>query len=89
MIYHKLTIPNKLGLHARAAAQFVKTVERFNAEIRVQCKSIEVSGNSIMGIMMLTANQGEEIMIKANGPEANLAIKSLSELIVKNFNESE
>ena len=87
MITKKITIPNKLGLHARAAAQLVKVVERFDAEVMANFHDMKVNCTSIMGLMMLTAGQGEEIIFQATGPEEQLAINSINELVNSNFHE--
>lgn len=89
MICQKIIIPNRLGLHARAAAQLVKVVGRFDADVKAKAKDLEVSCCSIMGLMMLTAGQGEEVTIHASGPEEKLVMNSINELVKSNFNESE
>ncbi|MBI5047792.1 MAG: HPr family phosphocarrier protein [Deltaproteobacteria bacterium] len=81
------TISNKLGLHARAAAQFVQVANKFNADIFVEKDSQEVSGKSIMGIMMLAAACGSQILVKAKGGDAKEAIQALQTLIEGNFGE--
>ncbi len=83
------TIVNKRGLHARAAARFVKLAERFDASISVTHKDITVSGRSIMGLMMLAAGAGSEIGLSATGPEAEAALAALAELIQAGFDETD
>ncbi|MBI3753808.1 MAG: HPr family phosphocarrier protein [Deltaproteobacteria bacterium] len=83
------TIGNKLGLHARAAAQFVQAANKFGADIFVEKNDHEVNGKSIMGIMMLAAGYGSKITIKANGPDADEAMQALQILIEKKFGEEE
>ncbi|MEX2583506.1 MAG: HPr family phosphocarrier protein [Gemmatimonadota bacterium] len=83
----KVTIVNKHGLHARPAAEFVKLANRFTAEVWVAKEDIEVSGKSIMGVMMLAAECGSTILIRAVGDDAEAAIDALSELIGSRFGE--
>ena len=82
-----VTIINRRGLHARAAARFVKTVERFNAEITVVRKDATVSGLSIMGLMMLAAGPGATLELRATGAEAAAALDALVKLIADKFDE--
>jgi phosphocarrier protein HPr len=82
-----LEICNKKGLHARASAKFVQTVERFDAEVRVTRGQETVGGTSIMGLMMLSAGPGTSIVVSATGPEAEAAIAALTELIGSKFGE--
>lgn len=81
------TICNKRGLHARAAARFVKLVGQFDAEITVTRDDMVVSGLSIMGLMMLAAGPGSEIHLKATGPQAGEAIEAIANLIANRFDE--
>jgi len=81
------TIVNKLGLHARAAAQFVQLANKFAADIFVEKDGQEVSGKSIMGIMMLAAACGTQIIVKAKGQDAQEAILALQTLIEEKFGE--
>jgi phosphocarrier protein len=81
------TICNQRGLHARAAARFVKTAGLFNAEIWVRKNGTEVSGRSIMGLMMLAAAPGTVIRLAATGPEAEAAITALAKLVECKFDE--
>lgn len=80
-------ILNRRGLHARAAALFVKEAERFSAHITVSCHERSVPGTSIMGLMMLTASMGTKIQLHAEGSDAPEAIECLKELIANKFNE--
>lgn len=82
-----VTIVNRLGLHARAAAKFAKTASRFDALVFVENDGIEVSGLSIMGLMMLTASPGTEIEILASGPQAGEALAALEDLVANKFEE--
>ena len=83
-----VTVVNRLGLHARAAAKFVRTAERFDAEVRVTKDDVTVSGTSIMGLMMLAAATGSELELEATGPEAEVAIAALVDLVAAGFGES-
>ena len=80
-------IVNQLGLHARAAAKFVKLAGQFEAEITVSRGENEVSGLSIMGLMMLAAAQGCEIDVAVSGPDAANALGALDALIAARFDE--
>ena len=84
-----VTISNRLGLHARAAAKFVRVAAGFAAEINVQSGRRRVSGKSIMGIMMLAAGRGAEILISADGPDEAAAISALEALVNDRFGEAE
>jgi phosphocarrier protein HPr len=83
----ELLIVNKRGLHARASAKFVQTVERFNAEIWVTRGNETVGGTSIMGLMMLSAGPGTSIVVAAAGPEAEAALDAITDLVAGKFNE--
>jgi len=89
MIQREVTIINKLGLHARAAAKFVTLASRFESEIRVQRGEKEVNGKSIMGMMMLAASQGTRLQIMASGPDEQEALHQLEALIQERFGELE
>ena len=86
-ISRELLIINKRGLHARASAKFVQTVERFNADVWVTRGGETVGGTSIMGLMMLSAGPGTSIVVSAIGPEAQAAIDAITELVAGKFNE--
>lgn len=81
------TIRNKLGLHARAASQFVQVANRFDADILVIKNGQEVNGKSIMGILILAAARGSMITVKAEGSDATTAVSTLGELIDNGFGE--
>ena len=85
----KVMISNKLGLHARAAAKFVRVASGFQSEIMIHSDNREVSGKSIMGIMMLAAGMGTEINIIAIGVDESEAIISLQNLVDDKFGENE
>jgi phosphocarrier protein len=82
-----LSIANKRGLHARAAAKFVRTAGQFDATVRVSFKGQEVSGLSIMGLMMLAAGIGSEIELSCSGRQAVEAMAALSVLVEGKFGE--
>jgi len=83
----EVTISNRRGLHARAAAQFVKCAERFEADISVARQDTTVSGRSIMGLMMLAAGPGTVITLEAAGREAEVALAALADLVDGKFGE--
>ncbi len=83
----EFTISNKLGLHARASALFVKTASQFTAEVKVCRDEIEVNGKSIMGIMMLAAAKGTVIQVTVDGEDEERAMTVLGELIRDGFGE--
>ena len=83
----KVTIINKLGLHARAAAKFVTLATKFDCEIFLQKDKQKVNGKSIMGVMMLAASQGTELDLITEGNEEAQALQELSELIENRFGE--
>lgn len=83
----ELLIQNQKGLHARAAAAFVKCIENFDADVRVERLGQSVSGCSIMGLMMLAASKGTSIHVKASGNQAAEAVKALSLLVNCKFGE--
>lgn len=83
----ELTILNKLGIHARPAAQFVKTASRFQCEVRVEKDGEEVDGKSIMGLMMLAAGHGSVILVTAEGSDAGPALDAISDLVARKFEE--
>lgn len=80
-------IRNQRGLHARAAAKFVKLVGGFNAQVRVIKGDMDVSGTSIMGLMMLAAGIGSDIELRASGAQASEAMQALLDLIDRKFDE--
>ncbi len=82
-----VTIINERGLHARAAAKFVKLAGAFEAEVPVFRNGTEVPGSSILGLMMLAAAPGCELELRARGPAAHAAIVALRELVEKKFDE--
>jgi phosphocarrier protein HPr len=87
LLTRTVTIVNRRGLHARAAARFVKTVERFKAEVTVVRKESTVSGLSIMGLMMLAAGPGATLELRASGEQAEAALDALVKLVADKFDE--
>ena len=85
----ELTIINKLGLHARAAARLVQTAAGFASDIYVNHNGKKVSGKSIMGIMMLAASRGSVIEVTTSGPDEEEAMSSIEALILDRFGEAE
>jgi phosphocarrier protein HPr len=83
----ELTIVNRLGLHARPAAMFVRIASRHRCEIWVAKEDEEINGKSIMGLMMLAAGQGSILRVRAEGPDAAQALQDIEELIQSRFNE--
>ena len=83
-----ITIVNELGLHARAAAKFVTLASQFESDIRVGRGNQEINGKSIMGLMMLAANQGSIINIITSGNDEKEAIQKLEELVQQRFGEN-
>jgi len=88
-IIRVLEICNKKGLHARASAKFVQTVERFDCEVKVKRGHEVVGGTSIMGLMMLAASPGTSITVEATGKEAAEVIAALAALIESRFGEQD
>ena len=85
----KLEIKNKLGLHARAAALLVQTVNRFEAEVRISKDGQEVDARSIMGVLTLAATQGSKIHVEAKGSDAEEALRAVEKLVDKKFFEND
>src|ERR1700752_1900738 len=86
-IQKEVTILNKLGLHARPAAMFVRAANKHKSEIWVEKGGEQVNGKSIMGLMMLAAGQGTKLIISAEGADADKAVQELETLIQGKFNE--
>ena len=87
VLTRRITIVNTRGLHARAAAKFVQTVADFDASVSVCKDGVEVSGSSIMGLMMLAAAAGCEIEIRTSGPQSQAALEGLTDLVRRKFDE--
>jgi len=86
-VEREVEIVNRAGMHARPAAEFVKLAGRFRAEIRVSKDGLEVNGKSIMGVLMLAAERGSRLQLKAEGADALDALDALAELIGNGFGE--
>lgn len=89
MTHRKVTIINKLGLHARAAAKLVGLASQFKSDIRVARDTTEVNGKSILGVMMLAAAMNTTLELVADGPDELAALDALEELINRKFDEGE
>lgn len=81
MAERKVTVTNKTGLHARPAALFVQKANQFSSDIRIVKGEKEISAKSIMGVMSLGVSQGTEILLKADGADAQEAVDALAELV--------
>ena len=88
MIERTVTIQNKNGLHARPAAEIVKTAAKFKCEITLIREDLEVNGKSIMGVMMLAAEYGSQLVIRCDGSDEQAALDALAALIESKFGES-
>lgn len=80
-------IVNKNGLHARPAAEIVKLAAKFRSEITIVKDDLDVNGKSIMGVMMLAAEHGSTILVRAEGPDADAALEALTTLVSNKFGE--
>ena len=89
MVRKEITIVNKLGLHARAAAKFVTLASSFDSDIRLTRANREVNGKSIMGVMMLAAAKGASLELSAEGEDEQQALSKLEQLIADRFGEAE
>jgi phosphocarrier protein HPr len=87
VIEREETIVNQEGLHARPAAKIVRLASSFNSDIELMKDGVAVNGKSIMGVMMLAAECGSSILIRAEGPDADRAVQALSELVRDGFGE--
>ncbi|MBT3146924.1 HPr family phosphocarrier protein [Neptunomonas phycophila] len=89
MLEKKITIINKLGLHARAAAKLINTTSRFSCDVRLEKDDREVDGKSIMSVMMLAASRGTELTVKTQGEDQDEALSAIEALINNRFDEEE
>ncbi|PLX72732.1 MAG: HPr family phosphocarrier protein [Azoarcus sp.] len=87
MLSRNFTIVNRLGLHARAAAQLVQTANKFTSEVMLTKEDVEVNGKSIMGILLLAAPKGTEIMVSVTGNDEEQAMQVIADLIEDGFGE--
>ncbi|HJR42264.1 MAG TPA: HPr family phosphocarrier protein [Gemmatimonadaceae bacterium] len=83
-----VTISNRNGLHARPAAEIVKCASRYDSDITMVRDDLEVNGKSIMGVMMLAAEYGSTLLVRARGPDAPEAVQAIANLIEQKFGES-
>src|SRR5918995_5212681 len=88
-LWRELRIVNRKGLHARASAKFVQTVERFDADVTVTRCAETVGGRSIMGILTLAAAQGTTITVTAKGADASACLQAIDDLLANRFGEDE
>ena len=86
-VTRQLVVKNKLGIHARPAAMFVKTANKYRSEILVEKDGQEINGKSIMGLMMLAAGQGSKLTITAAGEDSSKALREIESLIERKFDE--
>jgi len=87
MMERTVEIVNRNGLHARPAAEIVKLSSKFNCDITIVRDDLEVNGKSIMGVMMLAAEFGSNILVRANGPDAEQAVNAIADLVAAKFGE--
>ena len=87
MIERSVEIVNQNGIHARPAAEIVKTAGRYKSQITLARDELEVNGKSIMGVMMLAAEFGSTVQLRADGPDAEEALNAISSLIANKFGE--
>lgn len=83
----RVRIVNAAGMHARPASEFVKLASRYGCEIRVEKDGLEVNGKSIMGVLMLAAERGSHLVIRADGDDASAALEALCSLVDRGFEE--
>ena len=88
MAEQSVQIRNKTGLHARPAAEIVKAASKFKSDITISREDIEVNGKSIMGVMMLAAECGATITLRASGPDADDALAAIVSLVERKFGET-
>jgi phosphocarrier protein HPr len=88
MVERSVTILNKNGLHARPAAEIVKLAAKFRCDITLVRDDLEVNGKSIMGVMMLAAECGSSLLLRAEGPDEEQALDALAQLVAGRFGES-
>jgi phosphocarrier protein HPr len=89
VIERDVSIRNRLGLHARAAAKFVQTASRFQSEIKIRKNGEEVDGKSILGLLLLAASQGTQITIAVYGEDEDAAFAAVEDLIARSFDEDQ
>jgi phosphocarrier protein len=84
-----LTLRNRLGLHARAAAKFVHAAASFESKISITKDGDEVDGKSILGLLLLAAGKGTELLVRVDGPDEEQALAALRDLVNRRFDEAE
>jgi phosphocarrier protein len=89
VIEREISIQNRLGLHARAAAKFVQTASRFKSAVKIRKNGEEVDGKSILGILLLAASQGTTIIVAVSGEDETDAFAAVEDLITRRFDEEE
>lgn len=87
MVQRKITVTNRLGLHARPAAKIVQSASQFKSEIKLSKDGLEVNAKSIMGVMMLAAEMGSTILLIAEGPDEEAAARAIAEVFAAKFGE--
>jgi phosphocarrier protein len=88
MLQREVLVTNKNGIHARPAAAIVKVASKFRSDITLSREDMEVNGKSIMGVMMLAAEFGSTLLLRADGPDADEAVDALTHLIAGRFGET-
>ncbi|MEP6692742.1 MAG: HPr family phosphocarrier protein [Gemmatimonadaceae bacterium] len=88
MTERAVIIVNQNGLHARPAAEIVKTASKFKSDIVMVRDDLEVNGKSIMGVMMLAAEFGSTLLVRAEGPDSEQAVSAIADLVARKFGES-
>lgn len=89
MISQSATVVNKLGLHARPSAMLVSTAAKFQSEVFFTKDGLRVNGKSIMGVMMLAAEAGSELIVEISGPDESAAMEAVIKVIASGFGESD
>ena len=89
MVEKKLILKNKLGLHARAAAKLVQVAEQFKSDIKIMKDNVEADGKSILGVLLLAAPVGSELLFRIDGEDEQQAIEAIEQLIEDKFGEEE
>jgi phosphocarrier protein HPr len=87
MCEREVRIENRNGLHARPAAEIVKAASKFRSEVTIRRDDLEVNGKSIMGVMMLAAEYGSTLFLRANGDDAEQAVEAIAALVASRFGE--
>ena len=88
MAERSVQVVNRQGVHARPAAEIVKAASKFKSDVTIVRDDLEVNGKSIMGVMMLAAEQGSTLVLRAKGPDADQAVDAIAHLIASKFGES-